>query len=123
MQVAGISQIVLYAVVLIALAVPLGRYMAWVYTRERDDVVERCLFRMFGRRSGDEQDWKSYGRTVLIFSVLFSGVLYALLRLQAHLFLNPDQLKAVSPHIALNATASFVTNTNWQYYGGETTMS
>jgi K+-transporting ATPase ATPase A chain len=60
---------------------------------------------------------------VLVFSLLFSAVLYAILRLQNHLFLNPDKLSAVSPHIALNTTASFVTNTNWQYYGGEYTMS
>ena len=54
---------------------------------------------------------------------LFSAVLYAIQRLQGHLFLNPDHLKGVPPHIALNTTASFVTNTNWQYYGGEYTMS
>src|SRR5262245_55675087 len=119
----GIGQILLYAAVLIALAYPLGRYMAWVYTRERDDVIERGVFRLFGRRSGDEQDWKAYAKTVLVFSVLFSGLLYAIQRLQGHLFLNPDHLKGVSPHIALNTAASFVTNTNWQYYGGEFTMS
>jgi K+-transporting ATPase ATPase A chain len=123
MQLEGIGQILLYVALLIAFGVPLGRYMAWVYTRERDDVIERGFFRLFGRGSGEEQDWKSYGKTVLVFSILFTAVLYAILRLQAHLFLNPDQLKAVSPHIALNTTASFVTNTNWQYYGGEYTMS
>jgi K+-transporting ATPase ATPase A chain len=116
-------QILLYAVVLIALGYPLGRYMAWVYTRERDDVIERGFFRFFGRSSGDEQDWKSYGKTVLVFSLVFSALLYAVQRLQGHLFLNPDHLKGVAPHIALNTTASFVTNTNWQYYGGEYTMS
>src|SRR5262249_37859271 len=70
-----------------------------------------------------EQDWKAYAKTVLIFSAAFSVLLYLILRLQGHLFLNPDGLKGVSPHIALNTTASFVTNTNWQYYGGEFTMS
>jgi K+-transporting ATPase ATPase A chain len=119
----GIGQILLYAAVLIALAYPLGRYMAWVYTRERDDVIERGVFRLFGRRSGDEQDWKAYAKTVLVFSVLFSVLLYAIQRLQGHLFLNPDHMKGVSSHIALNTAASFVTNTNWQYYGGEFTMS
>jgi K+-transporting ATPase ATPase A chain len=113
----GIAQIVLYGAILTVLAVPLGRYMAWVYTRERLDRVERLFLR------DSEQDWKSYGLTVVVFSVLFSGVLYAIQRLQGHLFLNPDHLKAVSPHIALNTTASFITNTNWQYYGGEYTMS
>jgi potassium-transporting ATPase potassium-binding subunit len=119
----GIGQIVLYVVVLLLLAYPLGRYMAWVYSRERRDVVERGLFRLFGRGSGDEQDWKSYAKTVLVFSLLFSGVLYAIQRLQGHLFLNPDHLTGVAPHIALNTTASFITNTNWQYYAGESTMS
>ena len=119
----GIGQILVYAAILIVLAVPLGRYMAWVYTRERDDVVERGIFRLFGRGSGQEQDWKSYGKTVIVFSLLFTFLLYAIQRLQGHLFLNPDHLKGVSAHIALNTTASFVTNTNWQYYGGEYTMS
>ena len=97
--------------------------MAWVYSRERDDVIERGLFRLFGRGSGDEQGWKSYAKTVLIFSLLFSGVLYAILRLQGYLFLNPDHMKASRPPIALNTAASFITNTNWQYYAGESTMS
>ena len=73
----GYSQIVVYVIVLIALAAPLGRYMAWIYTRERDDAVERGFFRLFGRGSGDEQDWKRYGLTVVGFSAIFSLVLYA----------------------------------------------
>ena len=119
----GISQIVLYAAALIALSYPLGVFMARIYTRERDDVIERGLFRLFGRDSGKEQDWKSYAKTVLVFSAVSSALLYAIQRLQGHLFLNPDHLKGVAPHIALNTTASFITNTNWQYYGGEYTMS
>ncbi len=119
----GISQIVVYSAVLIALGYPLGLWMARVYTRERGDVLERGIFRLLGRKSSDDQDWKSYGKTVLVFSVVFTALLYAIQRLQGHLFLNPDHLKGVSPHIALNTTASFVTNTNWQYYGGEYTMS
>ncbi len=60
---------------------------------------------------------------MLVFSVSFFGLLYAIQRLQGHLFLNPDDLKGVPAHISLNTAASFVTNTNWQYYGGEYTMS
>ena len=60
---------------------------------------------------------------MLVFTILFFGLLYAIQRLQAHLFLNPDNLAGVPSHIALNTTASFTTNTNWQYYGGEYTMS
>ncbi len=125
----GIGQLLVYAVVLIALAYPLGTYMARVYSDERFLArrwlgrVERGFYRLVRTNASREQDWKSYGKTVLVFSLLFSALLYALQRLQGHLFLNPDHLKAVPPHIALNTTASFVTNTNWQYYGGESTMS
>jgi len=123
MQLEGIGQIILYAVVLLVLAYPLGQYMAWVYTREKDDVIERGFFRMLGRDSGAEQNWKKYATTVLLFSLIFFGLLYAVLRLQGHLFLNPDGMPGVSWPIALNTAVSFVTNTNWQYYGGESTMS
>jgi potassium-transporting ATPase potassium-binding subunit len=119
----GIGQIILYAVVLLLLAYPLGRYMAWVYSRERDDVIERGFFRLFGHDSGKEQDWKGYAKTVFIFSLLFFGVLYAILRLQGHLPFNPDHMPGVTSPIALNTAASFLTNTNWQYYAGESTMS
>jgi K+-transporting ATPase ATPase A chain len=119
----GISQIVFYAVALVALGYPLGIFMARAYTREKLDPVERGFLKLLGRGSGEEQDWKSYAKTVLIFSVGFTAVLYAIQRLQGHLFLNPDHMKGVAPHIAINTTASFVTNTNWQYYGGEYTMS
>jgi K+-transporting ATPase ATPase A chain len=119
----GITQIIVYGIALVVLAYPLGTFMAWAYTRERLDVVERGMFRVFGRKSGEEQDWKSYGKTLLIFSFVCSAVVYAIQRLQGHLFLNPDHLKGVAPHIALNTTASFITNTNWQFYGGEYTMS
>jgi K+-transporting ATPase ATPase A chain len=119
----GIAQILFYAVVLVALGYPLGIFMARAYSREQLDPVERGFLRLLGRGSGGEQDWKSYAKTVLVFSVGFTAVLYAIQRLQGHLFLNPDHMKGVAPHIAINTTASFVTNTNWQYYGGELTMS
>jgi K+-transporting ATPase ATPase A chain len=124
----GVGQIVLYAVVLIALTPLLGGYMARVYTGEvflsrRLGFVERWFLRAVGDRAGREQDWKGYAKTVLVFSAVFFALLYGLLRLQGHLFLNPDGLSAVSPTVAFNTAASFVSNTNWQYYGGETTMS
>jgi len=125
----GIGQLLVYAAVLVALAYPLGLYMARVYTDEGFLArrwlgrVERGVCRLVGTNASREQDWKSYGKTVLVFSLLFSAFLYALQRLQGHLFLNPDHLKAVPSHIALNTTASFITNTNWQYYAGESTMS
>jgi K+-transporting ATPase ATPase A chain len=125
----GISQILVYAVVLVGLAYPLGLYMARVYDTGRRfgggvlSGIEGGFYRVVGTDARREQDWRGYAKSVLVFSVLSSLVLYAILRLQAHLFLNPDHLSAVPPHIAINTTASFVTNTNWQYYGGEYTMS
>jgi len=128
----GISQIVVYAVVLIALGYPLGLYMARVYndddfaTRGRLrwlGAIERGFFRALRVDGAREQDWKGYGKVTLVFSSIFALFLYGMLRLQGHLFLNPDHLPAVPAHIALNTTASFITNTNWQYYGGEYTMS
>ncbi len=84
---------------------------------------ERGFYRLMGTDPSQEQDWKSYAKVALVFMAVFAVLLYVLLRLQEHLPLNPDSLPAVSPHIAMNTTASFVTNTNWQYYGGEFTMS
>jgi K+-transporting ATPase ATPase A chain len=119
----GIGQILVYSVALIALAYPLGLWMARVYSRERPDRSERLFVRLLGRGAGTQQDWKAYGKSVLVFSVVFFPVIYGIQRLQGHLFLNPDHLKAVQPHIALNTSESFLTNTNWQFYGGEYTMS
>jgi K+-transporting ATPase ATPase A chain len=84
---------------------------------------ERGFCRLMGTDPSREQDWKGYAKASLVFMVVFSILLYTLLRLQGHLPLNPDGMKAVSPHIAMNTTASFVTNTNWQDYGGEFTLS
>ena len=123
----GIAQIVFYGVVLVALAYPLGIWMARVYGTWRGPrwlaAVERGFYRLVRTDPSKEQGWQSYAVSVLVFSVCFTLVLYAIQRLQHGLFLNPDNLPAVAPHIAINTTASFVTNTNWQYYGGEYTMS
>jgi K+-transporting ATPase ATPase A chain len=85
--------------------------------------AERGFYRLLRTSPDEEQDWKGYGVSVLVFSLAFIVPLYALLRLQGHLPLNPDHLSSVSPGVAVNTAISFVTNTNWQYYGGETTMS
>ena len=119
----GVGQILVYAAVLIALSYPLGIWMARVYTRERGDVVERGFLKLLGKDAETDQSWTQYGASVIVFTIAFSVFLYGLLRLQGHLFLNPDHLPAVPWAVALNTTASFVTNTNWQYYGGEATMS
>src|SRR3984893_4788815 len=128
----GIAQILVYTVLLIALGYPLGIYMSRVYndddfgTRGRLrwlGAIERGFFRVIHVDGVREQGWKSYAKVTLVFSAVFALFLYGMLRLQGHLFLNPDHLPAVPSHIALNTTASFITNTNWQYYGGEYTMS
>ena len=128
----GIGQILIYVVLLIALGYPLGVYMARVYndddfaTRGRFrwlGAIERGFFRAVRVDGFREQTWQAYGKVTLVFSSIFALFLYGILRLQGHLFLNPDHLPAVASHIALNTTASFITNTNWQYYGGEYTMS
>ena len=127
----GITQIVVYALALIAVGYPLGLYMARIYTTERIggrrlrllSGTENGFYRLLRVDAKKEQDWKSYGTTVLVFSVLFWGLLYLIQRIQGHLFLNPDHFKGVPSHLSLNTAASFITNTNWQFYGGEYTMS
>ncbi|MGZ4360110.1 MAG: potassium-transporting ATPase subunit KdpA [Gaiellaceae bacterium] len=123
----GIAQILVYAGVLVALALPLGLYMAFAYERFNPrgvlGAIERGFYRLVRTDARKEQDWKGYGKTVLVFSVLFWGLLYLIQRAQGHLFLNPDHMKAVPAHLSLNTASSFITNTNWQFYGGEYTMS
>jgi potassium-transporting ATPase potassium-binding subunit len=128
MRAEGLSQIVVYCLVLIALGYPLGLWMARVFTAQRIGgralgAIENGFLRAIRANASKEQDWKSYGTTVFVFTVLFWAVLYAIQRLQGHLFLNPDHFKGVPSHLSLNTAASFVTNTNWQFYGGEYTMS
>jgi potassium-transporting ATPase potassium-binding subunit len=124
----GILQIALYAAAVMLLAYPLGIYMARVYSGTLRvprwvAAPERGFYRLVGTNPEAEQTWKGYANTSLVFMAVFAILLYVLLRLQGHLPLNPDGFPAVLPHISMNTTASFVTNTNWQYYGGETTMS
>jgi K+-transporting ATPase ATPase A chain len=127
----GITQIVFYAVVLIALGYPLGIYMARIYSADRVGgrrlrflpAVEGWFYRAVRADASKEQDWKGYGATVVVFSILFFLLLYLIERVQGHLFLNPDHMKGVPAHLSLNTAASFITNTNWQFYAGESTMS
>jgi len=109
------------------LGYPLGLWMARIYLAPSPAgrflaTLENGFLRVVGADKR-EQSWKSYGKTVLVFSVLFWGLLYLIQRAQGHLFLNPDHLKGVPAHLSLNTAASFITNTNWQFYGGEYTMS
>jgi K+-transporting ATPase ATPase A chain len=125
----GWIQIALYCAVVLALVKPLGSYMTRVFTGERTLLspvlgpVERGLYRVSGIDARQEQHWLAYTGAVILFHVLGFAVLYAILRLQAVLPLNPADQAAVAPDLAFNTSTSFITNTNWQSYGGETTLS
>ena len=119
----GIAQILVYTAVLLLLAYPLGAYMAWVYSNRFRAPRWLTAPERFLIRDTTEQDWKAYAKNALGFMGMFAVLLYLILRLQGHLPLNPDGMKGVLPSISMNTTASFITNTNWQYYGGEFTMS
>jgi K+-transporting ATPase ATPase A chain len=113
----------------LALAAPLGAYLARVYTGEArwaqrlGGPLERLLYRASGVDPWEDMSWKRYTGAVLLFNLLGVLVVYALLRLQGVLPLNPEGLGGVPPELAFNTAVSFGTNTNWQAYGGETTMS
>jgi potassium-transporting ATPase potassium-binding subunit len=125
----GIFQLVFYVVVLLALAKPLGAYMARVY--EGRPIVlgrilgwlERLIYGLCGVRPNEEMGWKPYAIAMLLFNFLGVLAVYLLQRLQGVLPLNPQALGAVSPDSSFNTAVSFATNTNWQGYGGESTMS
>jgi K+-transporting ATPase ATPase A chain len=125
----GWVQIGVYLVALLALVKPLGSFMARVYQGERtflDPVarpLERLVYRLGGVRPEEEMDWKTYAVAMLLFNALGLLALYVLQRVQGALPLNPQGLGAVSPDSSFNTAASFASNTNWQGYSGETTMS
>ncbi|RAU21677.1 potassium-transporting ATPase subunit KdpA [Paramagnetospirillum kuznetsovii] len=129
MNAAGILQIVVFFAVVTAGAIPLGAYMARVYSGERtwlDPVfkpVERLIYKICCVRADQEQHWTVYAFSCLMFSVIGLVVMYAVMRLQALLPLNPAGQAAVAPDLAFNTAVSFTTNTNWQAYGGESTMA
>ncbi len=125
----GWLQIAFFFAVLTALTPLIGGYMARVYQNETVLLtrvlgpVERVVYRMLRTDVRREQDWKSYGRTVLVFSVLFFGALYLILRTQGIHPWNPQGFHSGTWDETFNTASSFVTNTNWQFYGGETTMT
>jgi K+-transporting ATPase ATPase A chain len=125
----GWFQICFFFLLVTACAKPLGSYMASVFERQRtfaDPVfrpIEKLLYRITGVDETHEMRWTEYGVAMLIFSLVTMLATYAIERLQQLLPLNPQHLAAVSPDLALNTAASFTTNTNWQSYVPETTMS
>ncbi len=132
MTVAGWLTIFLFAGVLTVLAVPFGGYLAAVYTGERTfldpllRVPERFVYRVMRVDSSKGQDWKAYAKSLIVFSLAGWLVLYFILRTQglwSFTGLNPMGFHSAPWNVVFNTTSSFLTNTNWQYYGGETTMS
>src|SRR5579863_5053171 len=125
----GWSQIAIVLALVLAAAVPLSRLIARIYAGEDDVVarlaqpIERAFYRLAGVEEAREQSWLAYATAMLAFSIVGFLSLYALQRLQAYLPLNPQKFDNVPSDLAFNTSISFITNTNWQNYGGETTMS
>jgi potassium-transporting ATPase potassium-binding subunit len=125
----GWLQILIYAVTIFIFVKPLGNYMFHVFEGERQPLprffgpMERWIYRLCGVNPKAHQDWKQYTLALLVFSCVTLLVTYALQRLQHVLPLNPQNLGPVSPDLAFGTASSFTTNTNWQAYGGESTMS
>ena len=125
----GWIQIALFCAIVVALTPLLGGYMTRVFNGERTFLspvlqpVERLLYRSSGIDETQEQHWLTYTVAMLLFHVVGFVFLYALIRLQTVLPLNPADQSAVAPDLAFNTAVSFITNTNWQNYGGESTMS
>lgn len=129
MTIIGWSQIILFAAVVVALAAPLGWYMTRVFEGKRTILspllhpVETALYSIGGVDETKEQNWLNYAISMLLFHVGAFVSLYALLRLQGALPLNPQGMSAVPEALSFNTAVSFITNTNWQNYGGESTLS
>ncbi|HVX04735.1 MAG TPA: potassium-transporting ATPase subunit KdpA [Rhodanobacteraceae bacterium] len=124
-----LTQVLVYLALLLALAWPVGRYMAKVFADAPNRVtrlgapVEHALYGLAGVHADREMDWKRYATAMLVFNVLGALAVYLLQRVQQWLPLNPQHFGAVSPDSAMNTAISFATNTNWQGYAGESTMS
>lgn len=129
MTLEGWTLILGFTLLVAAIARPLGIYLDAVYAGRSTWLslllrpLERGLYALAGVKSDQEQDWKAYALALVVFSFVCTLGLYALLRLQGVLPFNPQGFEGVAPNIAMNTAVSFVTNTNWQAYGGETTMS
>src|SRR3984957_4286630 len=133
MTAAGWLTIILFAVILTALALPLGSYMAAVYSGRRVILTpifagpERFLYKLLRVDAERQQDWKSYAKSLIVFSLAGWLLLYAILRTQDAFFvphaLNPLGYHSPPWNVSFNIASSFLTNTNWQYYSGETTMT
>ena len=129
MTVIGWLQILLFALVILAVTKPIGIYMFRIFEGDRQPLprffgpIERLTYRLCGVDPQEQQDWKQYSLAMLLFSAITLLVTYAIERLQHLLPLNPAKLGPVPADLAFGTASSFTTNTNWQAYGGESTMS
>ncbi len=125
----GIVQLAILFLAVLAVTKPLGVFMARIFSGERTlagrllGPVERFIYRLCRVDAGNEQRWTEYTAAMLMFNLAGLLVLYALQRLQFYLPLNPQAFTGVNPDLAFNTAVSFTTNTNWQAYSGESTMS
>src|SRR5271169_6920145 len=125
----GWIQILVFLVLILAVTKPMGVFLTRVFNRERTFMdpalrpVERLLYRLTGVDENHEMRWTEYAFAMLLFSVVSMLLLYLMQRVQGYLPLNPQKFAAVPQALAFNTAASFTTNTNWQNYSGETTMS
>jgi len=126
----GYAQIAIFVVILVALIKPVGIYLARVFNNERTFLtpvlggIERGTYRVLRvNPEGEGQDWKAYARSLIVFSLLFWILLYLILRTQGIQPFNPEGFHSGPWDLSFNTTSSFITNTNWQYYGGETTLT
>jgi potassium-transporting ATPase potassium-binding subunit len=122
-------QIGIYLVVLLLLVKPMGRYMRHVYDDQPNRItkigsgVERLIYRLCGIHADEDMGWKRYAIAMLLFNVCGMLAVYAFQRVQQWLPFNPQHFPAVAPDLSINTAVSFITNTNWQAYSGESTMS
>jgi len=132
MTASGWLQLALILLGVIAITKPLGIYLVRVLDPEHEGTtfldrflgpVERSIYRLIGIDPKHEQTWSRYAISMILFTAIPTLFTYVLLRLQPHLPLNPQGLATVRPDLAFNTAVSFSTNTNWQSYGGESTMS
>ncbi|MDA8156444.1 MAG: potassium-transporting ATPase subunit KdpA [Actinomycetota bacterium] len=125
----SVFQIIIYFAVIVILAKPLGLYMARVYENQPARMgrflgpLERLFYKLCGINPEEEMGWKQYALSVIVFSAVGVLAVYLIQRIQGALFFNPQKFPAATPDLSFNTAVSFVTNTNWQNYGGENTLA
>src|ERR1700729_969146 len=125
----GWLQAIVFFLIILAITKPLGTYMARVFEGERTWLtpvlapIEKLIYPLCGVHEDDEMTWYAYALSMLAFSLIGLAYLYVLLRTQKWLPLNPQHIDNMTPDLAWNTAVSFTTNTNWQFYSGETAMS